>query len=205
MTEQRTLADYQRDMMVAKRAAVHAFVAAIAASDRAALAHAFGAVDDLCVWDAAWRLCARLPSVSTDMQDAFLDHWIADGDVMRGAQGSDDLVLIGALRVLLPPYSGPTMTLYRGDSAWNRRRRTYGMSWSASPQVADEFATNRPFPRSFQGGSVLLRAEAPPEAIICAPGVDNGEEEYLVDRRRLGRVEVLARYPQQELPDIAPN
>ena len=37
---------------------------------------------------------------------------------------------------LLPAYTGPALTLYRGDSAWNRKRRTYGPSWSAAVELA---------------------------------------------------------------------
>jgi hypothetical protein len=105
------------------------------------------------------------------------------------------MTLVKALRVLLPPYSGPGLTLYRGDSAWNRRRRSYGLSWSDTLDTAASFAEG-PFWRSAQGGSVLLRAEVPAEGIICAPALmDNGhgEDEYLVDRRHLRRVTMLQR------------
>ncbi|MBN9438065.1 hypothetical protein [Bosea sp. (in: a-proteobacteria)] len=49
------------------------------------------------------------------------------------------------------------------------------------------------------GGSVHLKTEAPATAIICAPcliddGMDEGE--FLVDRRRLGRVEVVDRFSE---------
>jgi hypothetical protein len=49
------------------------------------------------------------------------------------------------------------------------------------------------------GGSVLIQTLAPPDAIICAPYRLNnryGENEYLVDRRRLDRVTVLLRFSQ---------
>ena len=52
------------------------------------------------------------------------------------------------------------------------------------------------------GGSVLLAANVPAEAIICAPhefGDDYGEEEYLVDRRKLRGVRVLRRYEERAL------
>jgi hypothetical protein len=49
-------------------------------------------------------------------------------------------------------------------------------------------------------GSVLLQVEAGPETIICAPCLladHYGEDEYLVDRRRLGRVTVFERFSEQ--------
>jgi hypothetical protein len=109
----------------------------------------------------------------------------------------DDLLLIRALRVVLPPYRGPTVTLFRGDGARNCRRRTYGLSWTSELAVAEDFA-NREW-RTTEGGSVVLETLAPPDAILCAPGLHDdryGENEYLIDRRRLGRVTVLQRFPQ---------
>jgi hypothetical protein len=76
--------------------------------------------------------------------------------------------------------------------------RTYGFSWTAKEKIARDFS-NR-FCRASEGGSALSRTVAPMEAIICAPAlIDNryAEQEYLVDRRRLGAVEVLERYPQR--------
>jgi hypothetical protein len=88
---------------------------------------------------------------------------------------------------------------YRGDQAGNRRRRTYGMCWSANRDVADSFA-QRPSCRGHELGSVLLETFAEPEAIICAvhAAADRyGEGEYLLDRRKLRQVRVLVRYPHQ--------
>jgi hypothetical protein len=127
---------------------------------------------------------------------AFAELWIVNGDDIRD-QVNDDLALIGALRQLLPPYRGGPLTLYRGDSAFNRRRRTYGHSWTSSLDTARGFAYG--VWRAFDGGSVVLKSIVPPAAIICAPalqGDDYGEDEYLVDRRKLGRVEVIERVSQ---------
>jgi hypothetical protein len=67
--------------------------------------------------------------------------------------------------------------------------------------VAEDFA-NRWY-RTSKGGSALIRVQAPPEAIICAPWQYNNrfaEREYLVDRLTLARwgikVDVLERFPQ---------
>jgi len=55
--------------------------------------------------------------------------------------------------------------------------------------------------RTCGGGSVVIRAFAPAQAIICDVAVHVGdgfriEEEVLVDRRHLRRVDVVARYSQ---------
>jgi hypothetical protein len=71
------------------------------------------------------------------------------------------------------------------------------MSWSENQVVAESFAGG--VWRTFSGGSVVLRAEVPLQAIIAkVPAADDeyGEEEYLVDRRYLGKVSVVRRLPQ---------
>jgi hypothetical protein len=78
------------------------------------------------------------------------------------------------------------LTLYRGDSALNRCRRTYGLAWSREQKVAESYARGKC--QTFKGGSALLHTIAEPQAIIRAPMLhDNSydEDEYLVDRRFL--------------------
>ena len=174
-------------------------IAALLANDQKRLQECLAEAD--CCLDGlrrVFRRCAALTSaVPAEMQRFMLRKWLSYGDHLRCETG-DDLVLMSALRKLLPPYTGGGLTLYRGDGALNRRRRTYGLSWTTSREVAEAHAGV--FWRTTQGGSVLLRVDAPAEAIICAPLMhteDNyGEEEYLVDRRQLRRVAVVARYVQ---------
>jgi hypothetical protein len=148
-------------------------------------------------WKQAFRRCAKLTAVPARMKRLILEAWLNSGIHIRQEVG-DDLILAAALRVLLPPYTGGALTLYRGDSAYNRRRRTYGLSWTTSEDVADSFA--RGIWRTFDGGSVVLRAQVPHGAIICALAQhdedSHGEEECLVDRRLLREVTVLRRYAQ---------
>jgi hypothetical protein len=135
-------------------------------------------------------------TVSVEIKQTFLRIWIEDGDLLR-TESLGDLVILEALKRFLPSYEGQPLTLYRGDSFFNRCRRTYGMSWSASQEVAENFAGG--MWRAFSGGSVVLRAEVPLRAIIAkVPVVDDkyGEEEYLVDRRYLGAVFVVRRLSQ---------
>ncbi|CAN7617477.1 hypothetical protein LJR255_004627 [Pararhizobium sp. LjRoot255] len=86
------------------------------------------------------------------------------------------------------------MLLYRGESTFNRRRRCYGLSWSANRSVAEAFAEDTS--RLYYDGSVLLETLAPPEAILTKMPKRYGEGEYLVDRRYLRAVQVLRRIRQ---------
>jgi hypothetical protein len=72
----------------------------------------------------------RSGSVGPEVRAQFIDDWLRSGDLIRDSTG-DDLLLARGLKVLLPPYKGPGRVLFRGDTALNRRRRTYGLSWSA--------------------------------------------------------------------------
>jgi len=124
-------------------------------------------------------------------REGFLGYWAHDGEHIRG-QINDDLLLIDALKGLLPPYAGPDMELWRGEShfAWARRR--YGLSWTSDREVATDFA--RMNQQWTEKGGVLLQARVPSAAIIAHVS-DFGEEEYLVDRRLLPRpIVVAARY-----------
>jgi hypothetical protein len=169
--------------------------------DLPAIAGAVSALDMLCAWREGFMAVRRVTSVPSKVRERFLAIWVNHGDSIRSAV-ADDLVLIDGLRVLLPPYEGPAMTLYRGEGAWNRRRRTYGLSWSADRGVGESFAQG--LWQTCEGGSVLLESAAPAGAIICSPamlGTDRDEAEYLVDRRRLARVAVLQRYAQLSIDE----
>jgi hypothetical protein len=149
-------------------------------------------------WRKAMRAIARLDrDPPRSFREGMLRVWIRNGEHIRQETG-DDLLLVKALQALLPPYDGPTLRIWRGDSAWNRRCRTYGLSWSRDLEIAEGFA--RGMWQTVRGGSVLLEADAAPEAIVCVVEADEdqyGEKEILVDRRRLKGVRVLARYDQR--------
>lgn len=180
------------------RDAVRSFACAVAAGDIAALPGLCERIEACGLWRRALRAVSRLQGVPVGMRRHWLDAWRHHGDHMR-SEANDDLALADALRQLLPAYRGPDLLLFRGDSAWNRQRRTYGLAWSRREGVADGFATGW-WRRFCAEGSVLLRATVPAAAIIATiPRRRDayGEAEVLVDRRRLGPVEVLRRYPHQ--------
>ncbi|QAU44197.1 hypothetical protein [Bradyrhizobium guangzhouense] len=142
------------------------------------------------------RKLATLPDVPDSSRAMMLSAWIRWGDSWRN-NVNNDVLLIDTLRNLLPPYRGGEVRLFRGDSAFNRRRRTYGMSWTVDRIVAESFAEGNA--SMYDGGTVVLETLAPSTAIICVPHdhIEHayaGEVEYLVDRRRLGDVNLVKRY-----------
>jgi hypothetical protein len=144
-------------------------------------------------WDIALRKIGREIHVplSAETWSAFLKVWSETQNLGL----SNNPVLCSALRVLLPPYQGPAVQLFRGASARERARQCYRVSWTSDREVAEHFAQ---LYRVDESGSVLLETFASPEAILCdvtAAGGSYGEAEFLVDRRHLGRVHVISRYP----------
>jgi hypothetical protein len=197
--DQHSLEELVADRRREERAAVRSFVEAIKTANAESLGAAIDAVDKQSAWDAAMRAIVNVPCPSADFRHRLLNLWLRSGDHLRG-EVNDDLVLAKALRSILPPYDGPPLTLYRADSARNRSRRTYGLAWSASKDVARGFAVD--LWRASQGGSVLLETQAPAASIICAPALINdcyGEQEYLVDRKFLCSVKVIERFSQVPL------
>jgi hypothetical protein len=159
-------------------------------------------------WPAAMRAISRLGSVPNKTRRAFLRLYVRYGDHLRQEAG-DDIALINGFRSLLPPYTGPAVRLYRGQGALKPRKRSIGMAWTASREVAESFAQGDW--QLCDDGSVLLATLAPPDAIICRVSRTEdryGEAEYLVDRRRLHQVTVVAKYahvPFRERHPQAPS
>ncbi len=145
----------------------------------------------------AFQRVSRLQPLPRATREYMHGFWVAYGQEIRDEIG-DDAILLRALGVLLPVYEGPDLTLYRGETMFCRRRGRYGISWTRDLAVAREFAAGEM--RSCVGGSVVLRAAVPANAIIFSPhlsGSDTyGESEYLVDRRGLGVVGVIERFAE---------
>ena len=144
-------------------------------------------------WVRAARKLARLRPPSAAFRAEALDLWHRNGDHLRVEVGRD-LVLVDILRVVLPPYAGSDLRLWRGEGALNRRQRTYGMSWTCDRAVARSFAENNR--RRYVGGTVVLEADVPAKAILCADAdhlSGSVEAEYIVDRRCLQQVRVIER------------
>ncbi|MGO7133427.1 hypothetical protein AB9E06_21475 [Rhizobium leguminosarum] len=123
--------------------------------------------------------------------------WSLHGSMIRNGV-NDDLLVADALRRILPPYDGSDMTLFRGEGFNNRRRRVYGLCWSSEEGVARSFAKDQA--SDYRQGAVVLKAFVPKEAIVASIhdlDPENGESEYLVDRRFLkpAMITVIDRLP----------
>lgn len=171
------------------------FVDAVRADDALRCANSLAGLECTGALGPAFRAIAGL-SASDDFRQRWLRIFKRYGDLLR-SNIDHDLSLIDGLRVLLPSYSGPARTVYRGDGVPNRRRRTYGPSWTTDANVARGFAEIAA--RNYIEGGVLLEAFAPAAAIICEPAIFtelfDDEQELIVDRRKLREVKVLERFP----------
>jgi hypothetical protein len=185
------------DQQTIDRNAATAFIDACRSGNAATLAHAVELLNDTSIngWRLAFMRAAKLKSVSSATQRAFMKEWIQDKTIRRRI-GNDFLALAG-LHVLLPPYDGPDTRLFRGETFDVHRRRLYGMSWTDDLATAVRFALESR--QLAAGGSVVLKTLAPSAAIIATTySIEDpyGEHEYLVDRRKLKLIEVHLQFPQ---------
>jgi hypothetical protein len=149
-------------------------------------------------WRPAMAKVAALGSVSPEIQAAFQPIWI-ERKMLPLTVGHRP-TMAAALRVLMPPgtYRGPPLTLYRGTSTYERKRRLYGFSWSVELDSARGFAEHwtgvgealvKIMPSSATSG-IILKTVAPPEAVLLIrePEEYYDEGEVVVDPYRLGKV-----------------
>ena len=89
-------------------------------------------------------------------------------------------MLANALRVLMRSnYIGPPLTLYRGTSGGERRRRLYSFSWTTDRAVARKFAEGKVHPE-FQLEGVVLQAVVPAEAILLVRKPEDYYDDALI-------------------------
>ena len=172
-------------------AAVEDFVAACQRNDAEALWAAVvslnqGSIDG---WTLAMcRIADEVDKVSPAIQELFLVVWIAMTWLPLCVR--DDATLSVALRVLLPPYDGPAVTLFRGTTVGEWETRAFGFSWTTALGTAIRFADEHE--RRGAPGCVL-HTLASPDAVICASSAMigasvEGENEFVIDPFRLGAV-----------------
>ena len=136
VTEQEWKQQYL-DELRRQREAATAFKRAVADSDIDGFYRALHAVNMVGALTSALRAIRGLDP-SESFRSEVLDLWVQSGDGIRTE--TTDLVLIDALWVLLPKYRGGPLKLYRGETLWNRSRRTYGPSWTSDIEWAIGFA-----------------------------------------------------------------
>jgi hypothetical protein len=175
--------------------AISAFLSAIAEQNGQKREAAMRAFDRLNCWIAAFRHLSDLEVPDAAFRANFHSMYVADG-FRIGEALKGDLILVDALRHIMPPYSGPDMKLYRGELAARHEQHVCGTEWTSSVDVAEMFARRRVI--GSEGDAVLLEIDAAAQAIIAAPNAHSHrlqEHGYLVDPRLIGDVRVLKRYP----------
>jgi len=180
-----------------EKEAAQLLVGSVAAEDFSGLVRALARLQHASpgVLANAFRAVGRLSVRSDSFGRNVLKWWLEYGGALRTAMGND-LALLDGLSAMLPRYSGPPKMLYRGETADNRRHRTYGLSWTVDREVARHFAINNLEFSSL--GTVILETMAPTKAILCASvghkcHRTSVEQEFIVDRRRLRSVRVVER------------
>jgi hypothetical protein len=139
---------------------------------------------------------ADVKNFSRKAQTSFLSLWVECGHHIR-REVADDVVLLDALRRLLPAYDGPSACLFRGEPWKDYSVQRHGICWSSDREAAEIYA--RGLNAMAGGGGVLIETTAPADAIIsraATTGVCGWEFEYVVDRRRLGEIRQLACFPE---------
>jgi hypothetical protein len=172
------------------------FVAGVVCGDPALINHClWEARQDPVILYALFEQLAVVPTPSGECKSAFHSAWITQGLWIRD-EFSIDPLLPAALANLLPGYSGSSIELFRGERWSNHKTGAYGPSWSTERSVAATFASG--LNRCPVTGGVILRTVAAANAILAGPTPGNhmqSEAEYIVDRRLLGNVEVVERFP----------
>jgi hypothetical protein len=141
-----------------------------------------------------WTMAIRgvvdeVREVSAEIRDTFLTVWMAYTRLSLCVR--DDAALSVALRVLLPPYDGPPVQLFRGAAVHEREGQAFGFSWTAKLDIAISYANDHE--RRTQRPGAVFHTLAMPATIICASSAaigasPEGEEEFVLDPLRLGVV-----------------
>lgn len=195
-----------RDDEARERKAVDDFVEGAVTGDLERMCDSFDglryAVHEGGGWAAAlWRVSTL--TVPETTKQFFLQVVLRDGDTLRQDVG-DDRALVQGLRALLPNYSGPGLTVYRGEAAVNAGSGAHGLSWTSDMSVARSHAETGGS-RTSAKGSVLIAAFAPARAVISAPAlIDDryAEQEYIVDPRHLEEMKVLEEFGRVSHDDL---
>lgn len=130
-----------------------------------------------------------------EVREHFAWFYAERGPKLR-EEADDDFLVLDALWRLMPLYFGRGLTLYRGACSIEETTGIYGFSWKTSREVAENFA--RGVATMHELGTVVLASDVPAEAIVCEMrgyGMLSEEEEMVVERRKLGRVTVVKRFP----------
>lgn len=138
--------------------------------------------------------CIRHRPYIIELQKSFHSFWIEKGHRIR-SQVNDDKQLLRVLRILLPPYIGEGLWIYRGENLARFEAQKIGFCWTAREDIAKMFASGL---NAYKTGGVLLKAWASPAAIISGTHGHSkylGEDEITVDGFSVENLQVLLTFP----------
>jgi hypothetical protein len=145
-------------------------------------------------WRAFFKELAACPPKDSTIAERFHTKWHESHHFIRELVADDDL-MIDVMWVWLPRYHGPSMLLYRGENIDRFEGCRIGTAWTDQLETARMFASGL---NAMGKGGVILRAEAPAEAIIAGPSDHSAnwlrENEFTVDPRKLARIDIVERF-----------
>ena len=103
-------------------------------------------------WRSLFKAAVRASRPHAAISEGFHSLWIERGHRIREQIGDDPLVL-DALWVLLPLYSGRALGLFRGENLARWRSGEIGFAWTEKEEVARMFGSGL---NASPGGGVLL-------------------------------------------------
>lgn len=132
-----------------------------------------------------FRQMARLVAVDPSIQRRVASWWQENGYRTDCTKNSDPKIIQG-IRVLLPPYVGPEVRVFRGQEFPQLRMRNIGLWWTNRISVAEAYA-NDPC-RNSGRASVILEATVQPSDIIFSASTTRYSNqydvtEYMIDSR----------------------
>lgn len=133
------------------------------------------------------------PPATREEAEGFHDHWHVGHHYLRELV-DDEPAVIAMLRVWLPAYTGPDLTLYRGENVDRFEAGRLGIAWTREIEKARMFASGL---NALGRGGALLCCLVPSTAIIAGPSKHSEyiqEGEFTVDPRGLS-AQALERYP----------
>jgi hypothetical protein len=143
-------------------------------------------------WRAAFEyMSSNLSNMQFDITKVHT-LWTVNAGHLRGKIKNDELIL-AVLEKSLPGYQGSGMILYRGECRFLYDENKIGFCWSPDIEVASMFARGL---NALESGGVLLKAYAPPSAILAGPNshsaIQMQEFEYTCNPHLLQDIEVLS-------------
>lgn len=140
-------------------------------------------------WQAQLIDAIENPPNTPELSTAFHTQWHVCHHLLRDLV-EDDALMKDLAWSWLPPYTGPGVILYRGENIDRLEAGRTGTAWSDQPETAKMFASGL---NNEGKGGVILRTNAPAEAIIAAPSDHSAswlrEREFTVDWRKLTTID----------------